>query len=717
MPLRRALGLYLLLSLGACTGGEYTVVVRFEPEALADDVERVEVFLVPECGTLGNAGEDPTSSGPRIDVSRGSMAGVFSAVAPGGYGLYARGWSGSCGVVAAGCDPVNLKSGGEGELVVIVRSVSGPGCPAGTTCTAGACVGPDAGPPDAGMTDTGPPCICADCADCDGTGACIPDHGMCGPGTYCDPIDGCTAGEPCPADGSACPGDGNPCTTVSCDDALGICVPDPTMDGTGCTAGGVDGQCRGGDCCVGCWDGGACIGGDDIAACGGGGEVCISCNDSNACTADACSGGACGNTDDDTASCAGGSCHGGACCTGCWDGGACQVGDDDMACGGSGAMCTACDAAACPPTFCTTGACAPIGAGQPTTRSIHFCAIGGDGSLWCWGRNDRGGLGIGSTGGVYSRPTRVGTDSDWAQVGAGLYHSCAVKSGGSLWCWGEDGDGQLGLGGGPDQNTPQRVGTDSNWAQVAGGGSHTCAIKTDGTLWCWGNGEFGRTGLGSTAGTDTPQRVGAATNWTQVDTRSEHTCAVRADGTLWCWGEDDWGELGNGMRGANQMSPRQVGSDTDWSFVQTGGSGAGTARHTCALKRSGALWCWGRGADGQLGIGGTPGAVTMPTQVGADTDWAIVDTGAGHTCAIKTSGTLFCWGDGQNGKLGHGGIGDRGVPTQVGSATDWSTVSAASNATCATRTDDSLWCWGDGNAGELGDGTTGRHLRPERSCL
>jgi hypothetical protein len=214
-------------------------------------------------------------------------------------------------------------------------------------------------------------------------------------------------------------------------------------------------------------------------------------------------------------------------------------------------------------------------ASQLAAGEYHTCALKTDGSLACWGRDNYG----------QSTPP-AGTD--YAQVAAGLYHTCAVKTDGSLACWGYNNYGQ---------STPP-AGTD--YAQLAAGRYHNCALKTDGSLACWGLDNYGQS---------TPP---AGTDYAQLAAGYHHTCAVKTDGSLACWGRDSYG----------QSTPP---AGTDYAQVAAG------LYHTCAVKTDGSLACWGYNNYGQS---------TPP----AGTDYAQVAAGFYHTCAVKTDGSLACWG-------------------------------------------------------------------------
>ncbi len=496
----RTVALGLLACVALSCGGGYRVVVKFSPTDLASQVRRVEVSLVTTCNTAAIRTGQPVAAIRTIDLTPSASGTGLGAVPPGSYGLYARGFDASCGVVAVGCMPVTLAAGGSGDQVVTVIGIAGPrGCPSGLLCADGSCLSPDAGARD-GAEEAGPVCQCAACASCDCTGACVPDSTACPAGDYCDPTAGCMAGTPCPLDGGSCPDDGNPCTSNTCDTSRtpSICAPRPVGDGSSCSSGGAAGQCRSGECCTGCWFAGACMPGNTVAVCGTGGAICNACDDGDPCTTDTCtSAKACQSVPDDTATCPGGACHAGVCCTGCWDGSTCQAGTTNAVCGTGGGDCATCGGADCPSSRCTGGMCIARGAKALGAGPDHFCAVATDGSLWCWGSNAAGALGDGTT-----------TERD-APV--------AVSS-----------------MSGPSTAT---------WTAVAGGGSFTCGLQTGGSVWCWGDNRSGQLGNGTTAGMSPfPAEVGTADGFLSVVSSYHGSCAIAADRLLECWGGSGHGE-------------------------------------------------------------------------------------------------------------------------------------------------------------------------------
>lgn len=334
---------------------------------------------------------------------------------------------------------------------------------------------------------------------------------------------------------------------------------------------------------------------------------------------------------------------------------------------------------------------------QISAGSVHTCGVKIDGTLWCWGDNHFGEVGNGtsSTGGV-TTPSQVGTDTDWASVTTGDKFTCAIRTTGTLWCWGRY-FATTGMGA-PPTTSPKQVGTATTWATVSAGESHVCATTTAGTLWCWGLDFQGQLGIGGgmfDLQTD-PTQVGTATTWSSVSTGTFHTCATRTDHTLWCWGDNASGELGIGST-TSSTTPQQV-AGTTWASV------AASGLHTCATRTNRSLWCWGENGSGELGLGSTTDQ-TAPQQVAAATLWTSVTAGGSHTCAISLAGGLWCWGADGSGQLGNGGTTASSSPVRI-SAVGWASVDGGDSHTCGIKTDGTAWCWGENAAGQLGNGTT-----------
>ncbi len=335
-----------------------------------------------------------------------------------------------------------------------------------------------------------------------------------------------------------------------------------------------------------------------------------------------------------------------------------------------------------------------------STGYMHTCGIQSDGTLWCWGYNYDGQLGVGEFYNSYYTPQQIGQDTDWVDVTTGYYHTCGVKADGTLWCWGNNNNGQLGLGDNSNYSSPQQVGSDSDWKSVSAGYYHTCALKTDGTLYCWGANNSGQLGAGNYLEYNAPHQVGANADWIELTTGGYFTCGLRQNGTLWCWGHNYYGQLGTGDY-ASKNSPNQVGTSTKWSFVKAG------SRHVCGINDT-KLYCWGENDYRQLGFESTTYRVNSPHIISDDPGITYMSGGEDHTCMIK-NGWLYCWGNFfRDGQLGIGENGYIFEPTMTYSGKTVKMIKGGTfgNNTCLINSEDKLLCTGDNSYGTIGVGNT-----------
>jgi alpha-tubulin suppressor-like RCC1 family protein len=306
-------------------------------------------------------------------------------------------------------------------------------------------------------------------------------------------------------------------------------------------------------------------------------------------------------------------------------------------------------------------------------------AIKTDGTLWSWGNNQFGALGLSTVWNDYkSSPVQIGALTNWSKVGTSNYGNFAIKQDGTLWSWGYNGAGVLGLNDINHRSSPTQVGTSTNWSHInLNRTSVVSAIKTDGTLWMWGY-NYGDYYLGGILGyRSSPTQVGTSTNWL-ISSSDYASSAIKTDGTLWTWGSNIYGATGLNMDTGNVNSPTQIGTGTNWSQISTGIRLAG------AIKTDGTLWTWGRNNFGQLGIGANTDK-SSPTQV-AGTTWNLISMGSYyHAAAIKTDGTLWTWGRNNWGQLGINLIGEQLSPVQVGTGTTWNQIQAASQTSFAIK--------------------------------
>ena len=293
----------------------------------------------------------------------------------------------------------------------------------------------------------------------------------------------------------------------------------------------------------------------------------------------------------------------------------------------------------------------------------HGCVRMGDRTLSCFGRNDFGQVGDGTVGpDVFLAPIAA-LGANVAEVAAATTHTCARKDDGTLWCWGANDFGEIGDGStvSPRPSPVQVTALGTTVVQVDVRGQNTCARKDDGTVWCWGYNRGGEVGDGTTVSPrPSPVQVTAlGTAAVEVATGVLSSCARKNDGTLWCWGANSAGELGDGSS-SSRPSPVQV-TALGACVVQVEVGGA----HACARKDDGTLWCWGWNRFGQVGDGTTEDRHT-PVQVSAlGASIVEVAVGSSYTCARKNDGTLWCWGRNDTGQLGDLGHQDRRSPVRV----------------------------------------------------
>jgi alpha-tubulin suppressor-like RCC1 family protein len=326
----------------------------------------------------------------------------------------------------------------------------------------------------------------------------------------------------------------------------------------------------------------------------------------------------------------------------------------------------------------TTARSSPVqvGAGYSNVSAseVHALVLKTNGTLWAMGENYYGQLGLGDNT-KRSSPVQVGALTTWSTISAGAgNHSMAIKTDGTLWAWGYYYQGQLGLGESGSftgKSSPVQVGALTNWLRISSGNYHNVAVKTDGTVWSWGTNGDGQLGVSGTH--SSPVQIGALTTWLSVACGSYHSIAITTGGAMWSWGKNYDGQLGLGNL-TSYSSPKQVGALTDWATNVD--SFDGGRNHTVAVKTDGTMWSWGRGDYGQLGLSSTTRR-SSPVQVGALTNWLRTAAAAyAHTMATKTDGTLWTWGHNAYGKLGLGNTTGYSSPKQVGSLTTWTNISA-----------------------------------------
>lgn len=303
--------------------------------------------------------------------------------------------------------------------------------------------------------------------------------------------------------------------------------------------------------------------------------------------------------------------------------------------------------------------------------SSYSVALKNNGSLWFFGNSSfRADAGFASTVTNYLIPTSITPTFIWKDFSTGYFRIIGLRNDNTLWGWGNNDGGCLGILGNTGQvNTPTQIGIDNDWSKISCGLFHTLALKSNGTLWGCGYNNVGQLGNGMSGNgifSATFVQIGNDSDWSEILAGAGFCLAIKTDGTLWGWGSNETGQLGNGTT-TNSLVPIQIGTDNDWKSL--GYSGYSSA----AIKNNGSLWTWGLGSNGQLGNGSNVNAL-VPTQVGTNMDWKLVTGGGGygfsgltgdHYLALKQNNELFSWGINQNGSLGNNSSSNKNIPTSI----------------------------------------------------
>jgi alpha-tubulin suppressor-like RCC1 family protein len=373
-----------------------------------------------------------------------------------------------------------------------------------------------------------------------------------------------------------------------------------------------------------------------------------------------------------------------------------------------------------------------IAAGQ-----AHTCALLQDGRIKCWGENVYGEIGNpdasqplndSGTSPYVPIPTDViGLGGVATDMAAGNAYACAVVQGAVL-CWGHNSSGELGNGNMIDQSLPTPVlgiVANASAAVTSASSTHTCAVLDGGSVWCWGdnaNGQLGGTTVGGNSSVPQPV-VGLDSGVAAIALGEEHTCAVSAGG-VWCWGQNVYGQLGDGTTIGPRSNPNPVkglGTPTAICLGQD---------HSCAIV-GGVVECWGSDQYGALGTydGGSPDAgwvvddaglfSTLPVKVTGVGPAARISCGAFTTCAVEVDGGLVCWGLNDWGQLGNGrsGGGLSSLPGPVVAGAPAHLVANGNDHTCAAFYDAGVQCFGLNNWGALGTGNTSNSQVPVEALL
>ena len=350
-----------------------------------------------------------------------------------------------------------------------------------------------------------------------------------------------------------------------------------------------------------------------------------------------------------------------------------------------------------------------------TAGTEFTCAILHDGTVRCWGVNFNEQLGTGSTAATGLTPVEVtGLPKPATALALGADFGCALLNDGSVWCWGNDVVGELGNGifssmSGPAGYAPAQVkNLGSPVTALAAGYDHACAVVNKASVWCWGVNGQGELGTGSLT-TTTPDGINLPVQ-AKVDTGTIVAVAAGVeasyalfsnDGIIESWGGSESGQLGNGS-----TSPTTAIQDVGLTLTALSVTSGTFSYLACAIGGTGGLYCWGDNSQGALGPAETLTFDPNPIQItGLPSTPSVASQGSSTVCAILHNGTLYCWGANGNGQAGQASPSSFSTPTRVTGFTGTPTaVSVGYSHTCALMSGGAVWCWGDDNFGELGDG-------------
>lgn len=378
----------------------------------------------------------------------------------------------------------------------------------------------------------------------------------------------------------------------------------------------------------------------------------------------------------------------------------------------------------------------------------HTCGLDMSGKAYCWGCTEYGALGIGDFGdstGVYE-PTAVDIEMQFKDISCGNHHTCGLTDGGEIYCWGFNESGQLGDNSKENRLSPVKVNTAVLFNHIVLGSESSYGLTDSGDIYSWGENHYGQLGNG-TSGADsfelTPAKINTSIKFEKISPGIDHVCGLDSIGTAYCWGYNMIGQAGISAAGTINgiLSPTKIESDLTFSSISSG------VYHTCGLSAEGLAYCWGSGADGELGTGYRD-YYKVPEAVETDVKFTALAMGEIFNCGLDSAGQVYLWGLSES--FGTGPyewlINIELYPKKIDSAISFKSISAnegylcgldstgaaycwrgattqeyafkkvdtdllfeslpsGKSHTCGIATDGKTYCWGRNNDGEFGDGT------------
>jgi alpha-tubulin suppressor-like RCC1 family protein len=345
--------------------------------------------------------------------------------------------------------------------------------------------------------------------------------------------------------------------------------------------------------------------------------------------------------------------------------------------------------------------------------AYHACALTSDGRAQCWGKDYYGPLGYGVFRDTSNVPRVVSGGLTFTSLGAGYENTCALGTQGTIYCWGSNNAGRLGDGTWTDRAIPGPVTGAISFAALTMGVDVACGLTAAGTAYCWGSNEYGDAGAPMNDNFVTePRQVDGGMVFRSISTNFQVTCGLTSAGAAYCWGSNEYGALG--VDSSTPQSPTPVAVSGGLTF-QSLTTGPGRA---CGVTAAGAVYCWGLKMGGDFSSN-----AHAPTLVPSSQAFASVAAGAGtHVCALTAAGAAWCWGPNDKGELGTT-ISLSGcafspctsTPVPVSGGLTFAQLTTGGNSfTCGVTTSHEAFCWGDNSLGELGNGTYDNASAPTR---
>ncbi len=340
----------------------------------------------------------------------------------------------------------------------------------------------------------------------------------------------------------------------------------------------------------------------------------------------------------------------------------------------------------------------------------HTCGLTNSGTLYCWGLNADGRLGVGADSLLQGAnplqqflptPGAVAGGRAFVQTSSGDVDGCALTASGAAFCWGLNTLGQLGTGDTLSRAVPTAVVGGITFTSLSGGGNGgtgNCGLTSAGNAYCWGY-VLPNTISGIPDSSRTPLPVPGGLTFTQLTSGSVHTCGLTPTGVAYCWGGNSGGQFGNGNLTSTGVTPVLAGGGMVFKKVTAG------ILFTCGLTPAGAAYCWGNNSIHQLG-NGTTTASQVPVAVAGGLTFSDLNAGGGNAaCGVTAAGAAYCWGDNTAGGLGDGTTTSQSVPTAVAGGILFNQVIPSRFwHTCGIGTSGAVYCWGYNAFGQLGNG-------------